>query len=1002
MNPLLYFLFFLSGAAGLMYESVWARYLGLFVGHEAHAQVLVLVIFLGGMSLGALLVTRRADRVRNPLRAYASIEVVVGVLALAFHPLFVTVTDWAYSHGFPALSNGAGSAFLKWGLAGLLILPQSILLGATFPLMSSAILRRCPEKPGRVLGWLYFVNSLGAALGVLVAGFLLVGLFGLPGVLYAAGTLNVVAGTGAFLLSYRFGPNPAGLAANSRIPEPAGTPPASLDRALLAAAFFTAVASFCYEIDWIRMLSLVLGSATHAFELMLSAFILGLALGAFWIRARADRLRDPLAALATIQMAMGVLAVATLPLYVASFSWMAWLHRALTASDPGYVLFTVARYAFCLAVMLPATFCAGMTLPLITRLLLARRRSEAAIGQVYAINTLGSILGAIVAALLLLPLLGLKGLLVFAGLVDIGVGALILAAAGGRRLRRFAFPLAAAGAVLIPLAVAVDRRLLVSGVYRGESLKTVGEQHLDYYADGRTATVAVTRGRDGFLALSTNGKVDASLSEGAQRRCDPKNPLRQIENDEITQLLTGVLPLGFLAGAEDAAVIGIGSGVSTHALLASPAVKAVTTIEIEPRMVDGARRFAAANRRAFHDSRSRIVIGDARTVLAGSGRRYGVIVSEPSNPWVSGVASLFTEEFYRRVAAQLTPDGIFAQWLQTYELDDGSVLRVLAALDAAFADWQVHQAGTNDILIVATPSGRLRRPNWEQVSTLPLLQADLCGVVPLGAAELEATFLADRGLLRGAAQRAGRPNSDFHPRLDLEAERRRFGGANADALLQLGDRWFNYARQLMNRPAEPTPARAMTFAGIRRSVERLTQTWQSAPATDSAPTPALARVQYEWRRWQSGLLDRQPPSDWRSWVAEFLSRARFRHAGTAGWIDEGFFQDATEFARRHQAPNIVQDLIRFRHATQGWRSAEALEYAERLGGYRVDLSEWIPIQDLLDGAVVSAVMMNRRETAKAWQERYGALAPRDSADVIAQILASLVDPAAAPPANPRK
>ena len=250
MISLLYVLFFISGAAGLMYESVWARYLGLFVGHEAYAQVLVLVIFLGGMSLGAYQVSRRTDSLANPLRGYALIELAVGGIGLAFHPIFVAATDWAYAHAFPVLGQGPAAGLLKWGLAALLILPQSILLGTTFPLMSAGVLRLVRGEPGKVLGWLYFSNSLGAALGVLIAGFVVVRLWGLPGVLHSAGALNLLVGVAALAISparlpgipYRE-PEEASPAGGDQRSEP------RLERLLLAAAFFTAVASFCYEID---------------------------------------------------------------------------------------------------------------------------------------------------------------------------------------------------------------------------------------------------------------------------------------------------------------------------------------------------------------------------------------------------------------------------------------------------------------------------------------------------------------------------------------------------------------------------------------------------------------------------------------------------------------------------------------------------------------------------------------------------------------------------------
>src|SRR3954469_18430520 len=197
----LYALFFLSGAAGLMYESIWTRYLALLVGHSAYAQILVLTIFLGGMAVGSFLIGRYSERIRNPLIWYAVVEVAVGCLGLLFHPTFRAVSAAAYDSIFPALvaSPGAQSA-VKWLLAALLILPQSILLGTTFPLISAGILRRVPSRPGEVLSWLYASNSFGAAAGVLLAGFYLVSRFDFPGTLQVAAALNFAAAVVTLLL----------------------------------------------------------------------------------------------------------------------------------------------------------------------------------------------------------------------------------------------------------------------------------------------------------------------------------------------------------------------------------------------------------------------------------------------------------------------------------------------------------------------------------------------------------------------------------------------------------------------------------------------------------------------------------------------------------------------------------------------------------------------------------------------------------------------------------
>src|SRR5674476_381871 len=361
MLTLLSLVFVLSGAAGLIYESIWTRYLGLFVGHGAYAQIIVLTIFLGGMSLGAFVVGKVSDRLRDPLAGYAFVELAIGILGLVFHDVFVATTNAAYDHLFPSLAGSLHAVVVvKWTIAALLILPQSILLGATFPLMSAGVLRLVPRRPGRTLAQLYFANSLGGAFGVLVAGFWLLNVGGLPLTLDAAAIINLVV----FLIAIsvaRFGAPGAEAPA---VPEPLAEPghgesareteqlSQRIARLLLGVAFGTAIASFIYEISWIRMLSLLLGSATHSFELMLSAFILGLALGARWVRSRADGFADPVRALGIVQCVMGLAALATIPIYLAGFRWTASFITALKFDDGGYDLFTIARYFACLVVML--------------------------------------------------------------------------------------------------------------------------------------------------------------------------------------------------------------------------------------------------------------------------------------------------------------------------------------------------------------------------------------------------------------------------------------------------------------------------------------------------------------------------------------------------------------------------------------------------------------------------------------------------------------------------
>src|SRR3990172_6299324 len=202
-----YALFIASGFAGLIYESIWTHYLKLFLGHAAYAQSLVLVVFMGGLAAGSALLARVSTRLRNPLAGYALVEALIGLCAFGFHELFVAATDWSYATLLPALDSESAALAAKLALACLLILPQSVLLGTTFPLMSAGLARAHPAASGESVAMLYFSNSLGAAAGVLASGFVLIAWAGLPGTLRTAGAINLVL---AALVAWLARPAPPG------------------------------------------------------------------------------------------------------------------------------------------------------------------------------------------------------------------------------------------------------------------------------------------------------------------------------------------------------------------------------------------------------------------------------------------------------------------------------------------------------------------------------------------------------------------------------------------------------------------------------------------------------------------------------------------------------------------------------------------------------------------------------------------------------------------------
>jgi spermidine synthase len=788
--------FLVSGFTGLIYESIWSQYLKLFLGHAAYAQTLVLVMFMGGLAAGSWGVARHSAKLTNPLLAYVLVEALIGVLGIGFHRVFVAVTEFSFASAIPALPAGWPIHLYKWSLAALLMLPQSVLLGATFPLISAGLVRRWPERPGETLSLLYFTNSLGAACGVLVSGFVLIGWVGLPGTILTAGLLNMLLALTVWGLS------------RTQEVRPAHSGPASAPswqdgpaRWFVAAAFLTGAASFMYELGWIRMLSLVLGSATHAFELMLSAFILGLAFGGLYIRRRIEGIANAEVFLGVVMVCMGGLAVLTLPAYNGMFDLMAWALGSFARTPGGYIASNATNESIAALIMVPSTFCAGMTLPLLTYALIRRNNNEGAIGTVYAANTLGAIAGILLTVYVLMPLIGLKGVILAGAGIHIGLGLSRLVATFRVQSRPVLMAMAAGvlAFALVSLTVRLDPMRMASGVFRTGFATLPTSSQVTYLRDGKTATISLVE-QNGIVMIATNGKPDASIQMKSE----------VATADETTMVLAAAIPLSMHPRPARVANIGFGSGLTTHTLLTSSTVERLDSIEIEPVMVEAARRgFGPRIRNVFEGPRSHIEFEDAKTFFAASREPYDLIVSEPSNPWVSGVASLFSEEFYSHIVQHLRPGGYFVQWLQLYETNIDVFASVVKAMAPHFDDYRFYDLDDSNVLIVAAHGVRLPAAD-DRPFEWPGMRAELNRIGVRSVADLQRRQIGDRQTL-GAWLRA-RPvpaNSDFFPYVDLNAGRLRYLRTSAVELAALSTPPLPFQELISGQPIQgqtPEPA----------------------------------------------------------------------------------------------------------------------------------------------------------------------------------------------------
>lgn len=883
----LYAIFLVSGFCGLIYESIWSHYLKLLLGHAAYAQAVVLVVFVGGLAIGAWLTGRVSERIRQPILWYAVVEAAVAVMAFTFQAVFEAASAWATQQFLPAMCGEVGPCGAVWLLAAALILPPSILLGTTFPLMSAGVMR-LGAQPGRGLSLLYFLNSAGAAAGVLASGFLLIPALGLPGTILLAGACNALVALAAYGTVAAAGKNERAAQAPASVPRPQ-QPPGPL-RLLLVVAALTGLSSFIYEVVWIRMLTLVFGAATHAFELMLAPFIFGLALGAWWIRNRIDGSRDAMLLLAKIQIVMGLLAVATLPLYASTFDAMAWALRALSRTEQGYALFNIASISMAAAVMLPATICAGMTLPLVTALLLRRGDGERQVGQVYGVNTLGAIAGVLLAVHVLIPTLGLKWALAAGAAIDIALALAIWRMVQVREAGNSVSPgprhypravLAGVAALSLALLVGVTQLAplgadrMASGVFRhGMARIDADASRVLLHADGKTATITVLERRNGLRSLLTNGKSDGASHPNG----------KVLSADDNTMVLLGALGPAHHPGARKAAVIGLGTGTTSAVLLGSPTIEQLDTIEIEPMMVEAAQLFRPRVAAVFDDPRSRIVIDDARAHFAKTRARYDLVVSEPSNPWVSGVSGLFTLEFYQHVSLHLAPDGHFVQWLHLYEAGPETAASILRAFSMVFPDFKAYATNDGDIALVARKGGKAPKLQAGALDAMPAIQQHLLSLGITSEAAL-AAHESGRGnaILVLANSFGAPPNSDYFPFVDQHAAQDRFRGRRATTLFSLREAplpFMDFAAGAPDHAGRVTEA----TVDMPRHVRNLASGWhghrflrgEPLTAVEAAYLGALATDYALVRSWITDC--RFPTGTGQAWTA-MVNVASDLHAG---------------------------------------------------------------------------------------------------------------------------
>jgi spermidine synthase len=726
-----YLAFLVSGVTALVYEILWSRYLALLVGGTSLSHTIVLATFMGGLAFGNAVFGRHADRYPDRLRLYALLELGIGVSCLLFPQVFSWLADVYLHIGRRLGPYSAVNPFLKVALAAASMFIPCAFMGGTLPVLAKFVVGSLRELGPRI-GWLYFINTAGAVLGCLLGGFYVVEHWGLEVGMVATSLVNLAIGA-VFYLASRGAGALEGPAEERPVSDGAPASPAAsvgvdyTPGQARTAFWCIAVAggvSMLYELVWIRLLVLSMGGTVHSFSTMLMGFITGIALGSALAGRVMRQPRNALALFGLCEVGLAATILLALPEYerlpYAFYRMGSWLAH----TPETYPLFLGSQVLAACVVMLVPTTLMGAALPLASRVCVDRMQVMGRrVGSVFSANTLGTVGGTALTGFVLLPRLGLHGTLLLGVAVSAVLGVVLLrawrASPAGSPARALAEAVqrdapregpglwAAAAAALVVMALVRlvphptwDSRLIEAGLYRWERRFDPGSweafvaftraQRVVYARAGTDASISVVDEASGDRVVRVNGKPDASTS------------------DMSTQLMIGHLPMFLHPRPERVMVVGLGCGATAAAVLRHPGVTA-DVAEISPEMVEAARYFESVNDRVLDNPRLRLSMMDAREFLLLTPERYDVIVSEPTNVWIPGVAALFTRDFYQTVQKRLRPGGVFALWMHVYAADREMVASVVSTVGETFpyvTAWLILDA---DLILVASD----RRPAFD-------------------------------------------------------------------------------------------------------------------------------------------------------------------------------------------------------------------------------------------------------------------------------------------------
>jgi spermidine synthase len=788
-------LFFLSGAAGLVYQVLWMRHLGLFLGSDMYGVSIILGTFMGGLALGSLVGGFLGERTRRPLLFYGLAEIGIGSFALVFATL-LRVFEPVLGAMYPDDVSEPSLPYhlLRIALASGSLLVPTTLMGATLPLILRHFVRT-RSVVGELAAFFYAANTLGALVGTLVAGFVLLPYLGMTRSTALVAALNLAIGFTCIVIGARSplpaqsAPQPGEDTREDPLPEMDARQRRRIARAALLALGFSGFGSFALEVVWTRILLISFSATVYSFASMLACFLAGIFLGSMLVRRVVDEHEDPLQLFAHLELGTG-LSVAALCLLINAvpgfFSGLLRVTAALLPEGSDAALIVATLVASFLLLVAPTTLLGATFSVALRTYTMNVSKIASRTGNLYFSNTFGAILGSIVGGLILVPALGTRLTLAAIAVLFSAIGVyLFVSSPGARRPGAKRIPALFAGATVAGAAIAVA---LPYRVTLNFNQNAGAETQLVYHGEGIQNIIDVVRSRSGVTSLIIGGNVEADDGDTQKSHF----------------VLKGHLPLLFLEPPIDVLVVGLGMGITLNATARHEGVERIDVVELSPEILDAQRELRQINDDIVNNPLVHIRIDDGRTYMRMNRNQYDMITADPIHPKVSRVGYLYTREYYESIRARLDEHGVVCQWMPLYQISPRRLRSAMKSFIEVFPHATFWYVKGHGLFVAKQDSAQidfelLRRKLAEQPAVREDLASigiespeELIGLLLLGPDEIRAFVAADGG---------APSNTDDYPYLEYFVPRDLFARplANVQAILEHA---VDPTRYMVNQPEE--------------------------------------------------------------------------------------------------------------------------------------------------------------------------------------------------------